>query len=119
MECITFKDFIKLYKFDSLLEIDFLKIDVEGHDFVVLNNILETNVKINSVMIEFDANNLIAIKKIINYLKIKKFVQIFIFARSGIYTSYIGPYVADNNLKKIITENKIQGGNIVAFQKNI
>jgi FkbM family methyltransferase len=119
MECITFEDFIKLYKFDSLSEIDFLKIDVEGHDFVVLNNILETNIKINSVMIEFDANNLIATKKIINYLKIKKFVQIFIFGRSGIYTSYIGPYVADNKLKKIITENKIQGGNIVAFQKNI
>jgi FkbM family methyltransferase len=119
MQCITFKDFIKLHNFDSLSEIDFLKIDVEGHDFVVLNNVLETNIKINSVMIEFDANNLLAIKKIINYLKIKKFVQIFIFGRSGIYTSYIGPYVAGNYLKKIIRENKIQGGNIVAFQKNI
>ena len=119
MECITFKDFIKQYQFDVLSDIDFLKIDVEGHDFVVLNNILETNIKINSVMIEFDANNLSSIKKIINYLKIKKFTQIFIFGRSGIYTSYIGPYVKADNLKKIIIKNKIQGGNIIAFQKNI
>jgi len=119
MECITFKDFIKQYQFDVLSEIDLLKIDVEGHDFVVLNNILETNIKINSIMIEFDANNLNSIKNIINCLKIKKFVKIFIFGRSGIYTSYIGPYITNLNLKKNIIKNKIQGGNIVAFKKNI
>jgi FkbM family methyltransferase len=119
MECLTFNDFIEKYKFDVQSEIDLLKIDVEGHDLVVLRNILENNIKINSIMIEFDANNLTIMKNIISYLKIKKFAKIFIFGRSGIYTSYIGQYETNNALLKIIKKNRIQGGNIVAFKKNI
>jgi len=115
MECVTFKDFIMKYKFDLRTEVDLLKIDVEGHDFVVLRNILETNIKINSIMIEFDTNNLTVMKSIINYLKAKKFMKIFIFGRSGIYTSYISQYATNGTLFKNIKENKIQGGNIVAF----
>lgn len=115
MECVSFKDFIMKHKFDLRTEVDLLKIDVEGHDFVVLRNILETNIKINSIMIEFDTNNLTVMKSIINYLKAKKFMKIFIFGRSGIYTSYISQYVTNGTLFKNIKENKIQGGNIVAF----
>jgi FkbM family methyltransferase len=119
LECVTFKDFINKYKFDVRAEVDLLKIDVEGHDFVVLSNILDTNITINSIMIEFDTNNITIMKSIINYLKVKKFIKIFIFGRSGIYTSYISQYTTNGTLLKNIKENKIQGGNIVAFKKSI
>ena len=67
-------------------------------------------------MIEFDTNNLSATKDIIKFLKFKKFIKIFIFGRSGIYTSYIGEYTKNNNLLKIINKNNISSGNLVAFK---
>jgi len=116
MQCITFADFVKQYNFDNSKEIDLLKIDVEGHDLVVLNDILENNIKINSVMIEFEPCNSFKNKKIIKYLILKKFTKIFIFGRDGIYTSYIGEYINYRNFAKIINDNKIFTGNLVAFK---
>jgi hypothetical protein len=117
MPCFSFKDFINKYKFDTYKDIDLLKIDVEGHDLIVLNNVLENNLVVNSVMIEFDIKNISTAKSIINYLKIKKFLKIFIFGRSGIYTSYIGEYTDIQNFSKIIKKNNIESGNLVAFKK--
>jgi FkbM family methyltransferase len=116
MQCFSFKDFIKKYKFNIYKKIDLLKIDAEGHDFIVLNDILQNNLVINSIMIEFDTKNLSATKDIIKFLKLKKFIKIFIFGRSGIYTSYIGEYTKNNNLLKIINKNNISSGNLVAFK---
>jgi FkbM family methyltransferase len=116
MQCFSFKDFITKYKFNIYNEIDLLKIDAEGHDFIVLNDILQNNLIINSIMIEFDTKDLSATKDIIKYLKLKKFIKIFIFGRSGIYTSYIGEYINNYNLLKIINKNNISSGNLVAFK---
>jgi FkbM family methyltransferase len=116
LQCFSFKDFIKKYSFDTTKEIDLLKIDVEGHDLVVLNNILENKLIVNSVMIEFDIQNLSIAQNIIQLLKSKKFSKIFIFARKGIYTSYIGEYVSSNNFLKIINKHIIESGNFVAFK---
>lgn len=116
MPCLTFADFIRQYDFDSSKEIDLLKIDVEGHDLIVLNNVLENNIKINSVMIEFEPNDLLKNKKIIKLLTLKKFKKIFIFGRDGIYTSYIGECINYKKFFKIINNNKIFSGNLVAFK---
>jgi FkbM family methyltransferase len=116
MPCLTFADFIGQYDFDSSKEIDLLKIDVEGHDLIVLNNVLENDVKINSVMIEFEPNDLLKNKEIIKLLTLKKFKKIFIFGRDGIYTSYIGECVNCKNFFKIINTNNISCGNLVAFK---
>ena len=116
MQCFSFKDFITKYKFNIYNEIDLLKIDAEGHDFTVLNDIFQNNLIINSVMIEFDIQNLSETKNIIKFLKLKKLTKIFIFGRSGIYTPYIGEYTNNFNLLKIINENNISSGNLVAFK---
>lgn len=116
MQCLTFADFIKQYNFNNFQEIDLLKIDVEGHDLIVLNSILENDIKINSVMIEFEPNNSLKNKEIIKYLILKKFAKIFIFGRDGIYTSYIGEYINNRNFARIMNTNKIFTGNLVAFK---
>jgi FkbM family methyltransferase len=116
LQCFSFKDFIKKYQYDTSKKIDLLKIDVEGHDLVVLNNIFQNKLIINSVMIEFDVKNLSVTKNIIKSLKLNKFLKIFIFGRKGIYTSYIGEYINNNNLLKIIKANNIKSGNLVAFK---
>jgi FkbM family methyltransferase len=116
MQCISFKDFIKKYKFNIYNEIDLLKIDAEGHDFIVLNDIFRNNLIINSVMIEFDTKNFTMTKSIIKFLKLRKLTKIFIFGRNGVYTCYIGEYKNNYNLQKIINENNILCGNIVAFK---
>jgi FkbM family methyltransferase len=116
LQCFSFKDFIKKYRYDTSKEIDLVKIDVEGHDLVVLNNIFQNKLIVNSVMIEFDVKSLFVTKNIIKSLKLKKFLKIFIFGRKGIYTSYIGEYINNNNLLKIIKANNIKSGNLVAFK---
>lgn len=118
MPCLTFYDFVKKFDFDISKDIDLLKIDVEGHDLIVLNNIIENNLKIQSVMIEFETDNIFKTIKIIKYLISKKFSKIFIFGRSGMYTSYIGEYININYFLKVIKKNKILGGNLVAFKKD-
>lgn len=116
LQCFSFKDFIKKFSFDTTQEIDLLKIDVEGHDLIVLKNIFKNKLVINSVMIEFDIQNLSIVQNIIKFLKTNKFSKIFIFGRKGIYTSYIGEYVSGNNFLKIINKNIIESGNFVAFK---
>jgi FkbM family methyltransferase len=116
MQCFSFKDFITKYKFNVNIEIDLLKIDAEGHDFIVLNDIFQNNLIINSVMIEFDNQNLAMTKSIIKFLKLKKFIKIFIFGRNGISTSYIGEYTNKFNHLKILNENNISSGNLIAFK---
>jgi FkbM family methyltransferase len=116
MQCLTFCDFVKKFDFDITKDIDLLKIDVEGHDFIVLINVLENNLKIKSVMIEFEIDYIFKTTSIIKYLISKKFSKIFIFGRSGIYTSYIGEYINLNHFLKVIKKNKILAGNLVAFK---
>lgn len=116
LQCFSFKDFIEKYHFDTIKEIDLLKIDVEGHDLTVLNNIFQNKLIIKSVMIEFDTQSFSVTKSIIKRLKLKRFTKIFIFGRIGIYTSYIGEYISHNNFLKIIYENNIKSGNFVAFK---
>ena len=93
-----------------------MKIDTEGHDFIVLKSVLQSKVLINSIMIEFDVKNKIVVNQIIEFLKTYKFKHIFIFCRTGIYTHYIGPIFNIENFTKIKKKYKFDSGNIVAFR---
>ena len=112
----SFVDFSSKFKFDLDKPIDFLKIDTEGHDFIVLKSVLQSKVLINSIMIEFDVKNKIVVNQIIEFLKTYKFKHIFIFCRTGIYTHYIGPIFNIENFTKIKKKYKFDSGNIVAFR---
>ena len=112
----SFVDFSSKFKFDLDKPIDFLKIDTEGHDFIVLKSVLQSKVLINSIMIEFDVKNKMTVNEIIKYLKTYKFKHIFIFCRTGIYTHYIGPIFNIENFTKIKKKYKFDSGNIVAFR---
>jgi hypothetical protein len=81
-----------------------------------LKNIVSNNLKIKTIMIEFEVKNMLKTRSIIQYLLSKKFTEIFIFARSGMITSYIGPYISNVNLLKIIKKYNVLGGNLVAFK---
>ena len=113
----SFVDFSGKFKFDLDKPIDFLKIDTEGHDFIVLKSVLQSKVVINSIMIEFDVKNKMTVNEIIKFLKIYKFKQIFIFCRTGIYTHYIGPIFNIDDFTQLKKNFKFSSGNIVAFRQ--
>lgn len=53
IEMISFSSFVEQFGIES---IDFLKIDTEGHDFIILENMLETNIRPKKL--HFEANTL-------------------------------------------------------------
>lgn len=53
IECLSFRTLIDKYKID---EVDYLKVDAEGHDFIILNDLLKTNLRPKKIL--FEANSL-------------------------------------------------------------
>ena len=64
-ECLSWETLINRYNVES---VDFLKVDTEGHDCVIINSILDTN-KILPKKIHFEANILTELNIIDNTLK--------------------------------------------------
>lgn len=72
--CLSFQSLIKKY---NITEIDYLKIDTEGHDFTIIRNLLSTNIRPKKI--RFEANSLYTekeIKEIIEELKLAGYILI-------------------------------------------
>jgi GR25 family glycosyltransferase involved in LPS biosynthesis len=64
IECISFEELVNRY---DIIDIDFLKVDTEGNDITILNNMLKTNVRPKKIY--FEANSLYNDTEIVSMIK--------------------------------------------------
>lgn len=92
---------------------DLVKIDTEGSDLKVLTSLADSQIVINSVIIEFDKNSF---SEMTAQLQSMGLTEIYAFVRNGIHTSYIGNIVNDRLLASKIETEEYLSGNLVAFR---
>lgn len=110
------RDFVSLIeKYPKLakLPFDIVKIDTEGSDLNVLKLLKLSKMDVKAVIVEYNSNS---ISKIIEELLDFEITEIFIYVRDGIYTTYIGNYLNDDHLKKLVETKHNLSGNIVGFK---
>ena len=79
IETISFETLVERYQ---IKEIDYLKIDTEGHDITIINNLLKTNVRpkkirfeANSLYSQIDIQNIVSILEDNNYCVVQKTIN--------------------------------------------
>ncbi len=93
---------------------DIVKIDTEGSDLQVLKSLADSQVEFNSVIVEFDRNSILEMKK---QLQAMGLTEIYAFVRKGIHTIYIGNLINDVLLAGKIENEENLSGNLVAFRE--
>ncbi len=99
----------------ALLEspFDVVKIDTEGSDLKVLISLSDSQIVVNSVIVEFDKNS---ISEMTAQLQAMGLTEIYAFLRHGIHTIYIGNLINDQLLAFKIENEEYLSGNLVAFR---
>lgn len=65
IECISFQELVDRY---DISEVDYLKIDTEGYDFVIIKSMLKTNIRPKKIT--FEANSLYSYDDIVDIVNI-------------------------------------------------
>jgi len=117
VKCLTIQDMAKAYGIPENQHFDFIKIDVEDHDFNVIKSFYESKITSSALMFEISSNSNLTLEAI-NLLKLKGFDEFFIFGRKGIPTTFIGEYTDEINYQNLFNSGRITAGNIVALQRN-
>jgi FkbM family methyltransferase len=77
IECLSIKTLIERY---SIGEVDLLKIDTEGHDFVIIKSLLKTELRPNKI--HFEANSLYQENEILEIIRVLEEHGYFIVQRT-------------------------------------
>ena len=94
-------------------EIDFIKVDVEGKDLEVITSIIDSGIRRSTLMFELPQSRKEACEAV-ELLNQNGWKEFTLYARTGIYTNYIGEF-SQNILEKLESRGKLDSGNILAF----
>ena len=116
VHCLTFSDLLQSCGVAPTTRIDFVKVDTEGHDLNVIRSIVQSRVLVDAVMFEIGLDDEAA-ECACELLDAHGFDEIYIFARVGATTTYVGDRRSSGDLDDLRECGKLSAGNIVAFRR--
>jgi FkbM family methyltransferase len=110
---------VETYKIETLLNekkyienyYDIIKIDAEGSDYQIANQIIDNSITFDSMMVELDESNLNLLSYVFNNLKS---YSTYIFLRDGITTLTIEKINSVEMITNLINYNQKYANNLVA-----
>jgi FkbM family methyltransferase len=113
-KCATFDELFDQFQIARNLPFDFIKIDTEGHDLNVLRSMVAAHIRPFALMFEIGLD-LVSTASAVSLLRLNGFTEFFVFARTGIPTTFIGEWQDLEQIQGLQTAGKLLAGNIVAF----
>jgi len=114
VRCMTFADLFVEFGIDKDIPFDFIKVDAEGHDLNVLRSMVAAQIRPFAVMFEI-GHDLNAVENAVKLLADNGFTEFFIFARTGIPTTYVGEWQGLKRLQELRETGRLKAGNVVGF----
>lgn len=110
---------VETYKIETLLNekkyienyYDIIKIDAEGSDYQIANQIIDNSITFDSMMVELDESNLNLLSHVFNNLKS---YSTYIFLRDGITTLTIEKINSVEMITNLINYNQKYANNLIA-----
>ena len=114
IRCMTFADLFAEFSIDKDPSFDFIKIDTEGHDLNVLRSMIAAQIRPFAIMFEI-GHDLRAVENAVELLNNSGFAEFYVFARTGIPTTYIGEWQGLKQLQVLRDAGRLKAGNVVGF----
>lgn len=110
---------VETYKIETLLNekkyienyYDIIKIDAEGSDYQIANQIIDNSITFDCMMVELDESNLNLLTHVFNNLK---GYSTYIFLRDGITTLTIEKIIGVEMISNLINYNQKYANNLIA-----